>query len=394
MKKAQHILSWILLMGSAIFTMAQTSAPDSLMKEVLENNRTLRVARESYHVALLKAGTGNTPPDPEVEFGYLFGKPSELGNRIDFSVSQQVDFPTAYIHKSRLRKIRINQVELEYLISRQEVLLQTQQLWIKRLHLNQQEQLLLDRLHQAELINDHFRQKLATGEAGHLAINQSTMQMATLQGEYDQVVENIRSNQIALNEISGGEGMEILDKEFPASAGIVADSLLQAYMQSPELLLYIHEKRLKEEQKNLTLSQNLPKLSAGYYSESVLDQQFKGVQVGVTVPLWQNANRVRMARSEVIFAEADSERFSYLQRKELLQKLDRLESTKSRAFNLEEALGSGNNEELLNLALSSGEISLTEYFYASDFYFRSEQLLLQYRRDQLLIEADLMKIYL
>ncbi len=42
------------------------------MKLVLENNPTLRAAREAYQVALLRAGTGNTPPNPEVEFGYLF----------------------------------------------------------------------------------------------------------------------------------------------------------------------------------------------------------------------------------------------------------------------------------------------------------------------------------
>ena len=101
-----------------------------------------------------------------------------------------------------------------------------------------------------------------------------------------------------------------------------------------------------------------------------------------------------MARAEVIFAEADAERYTVLQRKEVLQKLDQLESIKSRANQLEEALGSGNSTALLTLALNSGEISLSEYFYASDFYFRNEQKLLQYKRDQLLLEADLLKVYL
>jgi len=398
--KVRPIYSFLLLIGTLIATEAQIPittqipTPDTLIKKVLENNMTLKVARESYQVAILEAGTGNTPPDPKVEFGYLFGKPSEMGNRLDFSVSQQVDFPTAYIHKSRLRKIKITQAELEYVISRQEVLLQARQLWIDRLHLNQQEQLLLKRLKQAETINDHFRQKLASGEESQLVYSQSNLQLAALQSEYEQVLAEIKSNQWSLNEISGGIEVDIKDTIFPIPVRIVPDSLLQVYSNSPAIQLHHRELQLKEEQKGLTVSQNLPKISAGYYSESVLDQQFKGFQVGVTVPLWENSNRIKQAKSEVIFAEADAERYTYLQRKEVMQKLDQLESLKSRAHHLEEALGTGKSIELLILALNAGEISLSEYFYVSDFYFRNTQLLLQFKKDQLLKEAELLKVYL
>jgi hypothetical protein len=53
-----------------------------------------------------------------------------------------------------------------------------------------------------------------------------------------------------------------------------------------------------------------------------------------------------------------------------------------------------NDEELLKIALEMGEISLSEYIYASDFYFRNIQSLHKFKRDQLLLEADLMKVYL
>ncbi len=398
--KARFIYSFLLLIGIMIAAKAQIStinqflSPDSLMKQVLENNRTLKVARESYQVAILEAGTGNTPPDPEIEFGYLFGKPSEMGNRLDFSITQQVDFPTVYIHKSRLKKIKTTQAELEYIISRQEVLLQAKQLWIERLHLNQEEQLLLTRLRAAETVHDHFRQKLASGEESPLAYSQSHLQLAALQSEYEQVLSDIRGNQISLNEISGGFEIDIRDTIFPIPVEILPDSILHAYMESPAMQLHHRELQWKEEQKGLTVSQNLPKFSAGYYSESVLDQQFKGFQVGISVPLWENSNRIKKAKSEVVFAEADAERYSYLQRKEILQMLDQLESLKAQTYHLEEALGSGNNIELLVLALNAGEISLSEYFYTSDYYFRNKQSLLQFKKELLLKEAELLRVYL
>lgn len=371
-----------------------TPTQDILIKTVLENNRDLRVARESYRVAILEAGTGNTPPDPQVEFGYLFGNPSDMGNRIDFRVSQQVDFPTAYVHKSRVRSIRTSQAELEYLMTRQEVLLRARQLWIERIHLNQQEYLLRKRLQQARKINEHFQHKLVSGEVGQLVFGHSNLQLATLQNEVEQVLSELRVNQLAILEISGGIEVEIADTVFPEPAGLDPDTLFQAYLHSPEMQLYHHELELKEEQKNLAVSQNLPKFSAGYYSESVLDQRFKGFQVGVTVPLWENTNRIKQARTEISFAEAEAERYMYVQKRELMQKLDQLKSMDLRVRQMEEALNMINEPELLTIALENGEISLSEYFYASDFYFRNQQLLLRNKRDLLLKESDIMKVYL
>jgi hypothetical protein len=65
----------------------------------------------------------------------------------------------------------------------------------------------------------------------------------------------------------------------------------------------------------------------------------------------------------------------------------------SRVEKLEEALGSGNSMQILTSSMESGEISLSEYFYNSDFYFRNQQLLLRYEMELLALEADLLKIY-
>jgi cobalt-zinc-cadmium efflux system outer membrane protein len=392
MMKTDKIFTSILLMAIAFQGMSQDH--QALMKNVLDNNRDLRTARESYHVAILEAGTGITPPDPEIEFGYLFGNPADLGNRVDFKVSQQVEFPTAYIHKSRLKKIETSQAELKYILVRQETLYLARQLWIERIHLNMQAIMITDRLAQAEQINDHFRQKLASGEVGELAFSQSNLQMAVLQSRLDQVWSHIRQNDLALAEISGGNEVMVSDSKFPDPALVIPDSLLLAYQEGAAMQMYHGALQISEEQKSLAISQNLPKLSAGYYSESVLNQKFKGVQVGITVPLWENSKRVKQAKSAIIYAEADAERYTFHQKREVQQKLSQLESLGSRVQKLENALDSGRGSDILALSLENGEISLTDYFYASDFYFQNELLLLEYKRDQLLTEADLLKIYL
>ena len=364
------------------------------MKLVLENNPTLRAAREAYQMEILQASTGNTPPDPEIEFGYLFGKPVEMGNRIDFSVNQQVDFPTTYIHRSRVRKIRSSLAELEYMSVRQEILLKARELWIEGIYLNNHLELLEERLSGAREIQQGFLQKVAAGEEGQLSLNQARLHLLNLEAEYEQVRTDIQDNQLSLNEITGGSDQQITTSLLPLGSTIIGDSILAAYLQSPELLLYQQELELKKEEKNLAVSQNLPGISTGYYSESVLDQKFKGFHIGITVPLWENANKIKNARSEVIFAEVDLERFNAQQEKAVLQKLNQLENLDTRIELFEEALEEGNTMELLAFSMQSGEISLTEYFYSSDFHFRNQQLLLEYRKERLLLEAKLLKVYL
>ena len=170
-----------LLSGIWVQTLAQS--PEALMMRVLENNRKLLAGREAVQVAILEAGTGNTPSDPEVEFGYLFGTPSDLGNRIDFGITQQLDFPTAYFNRSELKKIKNSQAELEYILARQEVLLEARQIWIEHLHLNQLRKLLGKRLHQARIIESHMEQRLNAGEANLLELGQSRLMVASLEGE-------------------------------------------------------------------------------------------------------------------------------------------------------------------------------------------------------------------
>jgi len=390
--KSRHILFACLAFGLIESVLAQE--PDSLMKMVLEHNRSLNVAREALQVEILKAGTGNTPPDPEVEFGYLFGKPSDMSNRIDFGITQQLDFPTSYIYRSNLRKIRVSRSELVYILTRQEVLLEAKKLWIEQIHLNQLHSLLTKRLQQAEIIQDQAERQLEAGEIGLLEVGQSNLLVACIEGETDDVSSRLKSNRLSLKEITGGFAFESKDTLLPQPVSFISDSLLKAYRQGPSTLLYQHDLDMKEEEKNLAVSNHLPKLSAGYYSETVIDQAFRGVHLGVSVPLWENINTVKRAQSEVVRAKAEMDRFKYQQEREILQKLNELENLCSRVIKLEKALESANSLELLATVLQNGEISFSEYFYNSDFFFRNQQLLLRYKRDMLMKEAELMKLYM
>ena len=390
--KKRHFISIALILATTSFTRSQEA--DTLMKLVLEQNRTLKVAREASFTAILRAGTGNTPPDPEVEFGYLFGEPTSIGNKINIMVKQQVDFPSSYAHRSKLKKIRSSRAELEYLQIRQEILSEANRLWIEQLHLNQLSQLLSERLARAVTIKVHVEAMMEVGEVGPLEYSQANLMVASVEGEYEEVLSELENNRLAVTEMTGGVVVEISDTLFPEPMFITEDSLLAAYRTGPGALLHQRSREEKESEKNLARSQHLPKLSAGYFSEAVSTEAFRGFTLGISLPLWENTSTVKTAQSALILSESELDRYLYELEKEVRQKINMLKTLHSRVEKMEEALGAANSLSLLTSFMESGEISLSEYFYTSDFYFRNQQLLLRYKRDLLALEADLLKIYL
>lgn len=384
---------YTLALALCIESLAWTQDVDSLMNLVLENNRILMVAREASQTAILRAGTGNTPSDPEFEIGYLYGDPTQIGNKVNILVKQEVDFPTAYAHRSKLKQIRQSRAELEYVLVRQAVLSETRQLWIKQVHLNKLSQLLGQRLKQAKAIQSDFSEMMNAGEVGLLEYTQANLMVASIESEFDEVLSKLESNRLALLEMTGGQEVELKDTIFPVPVSIQEDSILADYRMGPGAQLHQQDRYEKEKEKSLARSQHLPKISAGYFSETIPSEAFRGFTVGISVPLWENARTIKTAQSALIQSEAKMDQYLVEQERNLRQKLNKLANLYGRVEKLEEALGSANSLQILTSSMESGEISLSEYFYNSDFYFRNQQLLLRYEMELLALEADLLKIY-
>ena len=67
---------------------------DNVLTEVEKNNTTLSSIRKNIDADKIGNKTGLLPKNPEAEFNYLWGNPSDIGNRTDFSIKQSFDFPT------------------------------------------------------------------------------------------------------------------------------------------------------------------------------------------------------------------------------------------------------------------------------------------------------------
>ena len=366
---------------------------DTLLRRVADNNREILAATSRYEAEVLASKVGNSPPNPEVEYGYMWGDPASVGDRVDFAITQTFAFPTAYTSRSKLRKIGTEQAALRLASVRQEVMTQARKSWIEAVYLNNKRKMLDVRLRNAELVNTGFQRKFETGEANQLQRNQAFLKYTVLKNEYNLTLTAIENVSNELKNLAGGEEVVIPDTVLPQPADLNLDTLLAAYGQGPVNQWYSGEVEKWAQEKDVIFNNKLPRLMAGYYSESVLGIDMRGVKAGITIPLWGNAHAVNQAKASRAMAESDAWQYQAEERTRITNLYGRWASLKVQVEDLVKAVQTVDNETLLVRSLETGEMSLTEYFYESDFFFQSRLMTLDAWREVLTLEAELLKVY-
>jgi hypothetical protein len=122
---------------------------------------------------------------------------------------------------------------------------------------------------------------------------------------------------------------------------------------------------------------NLPKIETGYHSQGILGQSYKGVHAGITIPLWENKNRIRAAQLNLNFATAQAQTHILEHMYENKGYYDQLEVRSKSMQEYQSLLVTLNNTALLNKALALGQITIIQYFQDESYYFSAYDKYLQ-----------------
>ena len=91
----KRTLSIFLICACSLSAMGQ-SPMESILSSVENNNTTLKALRLEMEAEKLSNDAEATLADPEFEFAYLWGRPSDIGARQDVSASQTFDYATLF----------------------------------------------------------------------------------------------------------------------------------------------------------------------------------------------------------------------------------------------------------------------------------------------------------
>ena len=370
---------------------AKAQTISEVLKQIERNNTVLAALKQSGEAEKISNKTGIYLENPEVEYHYLWGNSSELGNRTDFSITQSFDFPTTYRYKQKVSDGKNLQVDMQYQIESKKILLEAKNICIELIYMNIYSLELEKRLQHAQQISNAYQSKFDKGDANILDLNKAKLNLLNAEKEVNIHETDRELLQAELIRLNGGKAidfrlmsydMEILPSDFDVwYASIRSNNLLIKYLQQ--------ETELSKKTEKLQRSMNLPKFFAGYMSEKVVNEHFQGVAVGISIPLWENKNTVKTVKAQTLARQAvvdDADFHFHNESKSLYQKATKLRQIVS---DYRKTMESINSSDLLKKALDAGELSLINYIQELGIYYDAADNLLQTERDYQLVVAEL-----
>lgn len=382
------IITTILAFG---LSLSAQNIIDTVLATVERNNTTLSAYRKSTDAEKIGNKTGLAIPNPEVEFGYLIGNPSAIGNRTDFSITQSFDFPTAYAYKKQISNLKNEQSELEYKKQRIDILYQTRQLCIRLTYHNAFKIELEKRYVNAQRVANAYKEKFEKGDIGILEYNKAQIDLLSISKKLENNEIERYAHLSKLTTLNGGYTINFTDSIFPLLT--IPEDFEQWYAQAetnnPLLQWLKQEIAIASKEEKLNTAMSFPKFTAGYMNENADDEKFQGVTLGVTIPLWENKNTVKYAKAYTIAMHS-------LERDNKLQFYNNMKSLHAKIIAMQKnvndyrsKLALFSNSELLKQAFNKGKISLSEYIYELSLYYNSISTLLEMEMDLLIACAEL-----
>ena len=388
------IITYVILCVVGTISAKAQNDYSSILKDVETNNIELQALRAELQAQQIENNAANNLENLSVEGSYSWGNHVQMGPKKTLSVAQPFDFPTVYAVRGKLMKITNSNLELHYSAERMNILLEAKKLCVEITYYNSLIQLYNQRLDAAKTIADNYNKKMEAGKANILEVNKAELNLASLQSEYDKAVAERQNLLVALAGMNGGKTVAINNVGYEkASLPANFETWYKEVENKNPILLHAQGLvDVNKQQLKLTKNQWLPQLHVGYVNETVVDESYQGVAVGLSLPLWNNKSKVKQSKAQLQTSEAildgtrnecyNTYKTLYNQSQTLQQNADKLASTLSRC----------NSEALLQKALDAGEISLLEYLLEIEFYQQAAINTLAAQRDAQMALAELFAI--
>ncbi|MDR0765661.1 MAG: TolC family protein [Odoribacteraceae bacterium] len=361
--KTYHITTCITLLSLLATGARAQEEIDEVLRRVEQNNKTLVASRELLKAERVEARAGNYLANPTADVEKLWTRKNDAG--YELTIKQSIDFPAAYGQRNVLARLRENTAGYRHQAARQQILLEARQTCIEIIYLRALQTLLDERLQNAERLAGAYRKKLEQGSANRLELNKILLE--TLDAR-----EQARDNRSALDAarerlraLNGGIPVAFEQETFPVVREIPSlEQLQERYLATdPSIGELAGQEEIALQEVKLNRALSLPKFDLGYKrAGGGSASTSNGIVVGVSIPLFENRNKVKAARARASLATAVSEEARLDLRVSLKRLRDRLLSLDAARKDYVVVLSDLRGKELLDKALDAGQISVIEYF--------------------------------
>lgn len=369
---------------------------ESWMAQIAQNNTTLKALHRQMQASVLANGSNLCLPDPEAEVAYLVGTPKGVPNRTNVSLTQSLDWDVLLGRRRALAKANNQVAYNDYRRAVQQVLTEADEQFTTLVYYNKLCGELSQRQALAEEIERLYQQKFERGDINQLEVNKVRLNASVSRADWARA-NNERQQILAnLQRLNGGHAVAFTDTVYPlagkalpplvdfqsALAGSLAVQTAQAAVAQSEAEIKVAK------------AEGLPALTVGFQGEYIKQNNYSGLSLGFTVPIWGNSRKkIRKAEAELAANRLTVDDVIYQERAQVAKLYASAQQLQQAANALQKDMQLMNNDQLLRRSLELGQISLLDYLLELSFYYTARTSQLEAERDaQLAVSALRSKI--
>lgn len=391
-RAAYVALSLVAASALAVPASAQEKVSD-VLSMIEQNNTELQALRKRAESEQYGYKAERALDAPEIGFDYLWSSPADIGTRKDVSVTQSVDLAALTGARGKLATSKTALSDAQYRIDRQRVLLEAKSLYINIVYCNALASELSERIARSEKIEAAYRDMQLRGETDMIEVNKAHLAYVAQKNALARNEIERASLLADLQRLNGGETVEVNALVYDENVMLPADFRIwydEMSQRSPELDYMRKNVEVNASEARTAKMSNYPTLTAGYMAELVKGSNFRGLTLGLSIPLWSVRSKVRQANSSYEASkleERDAASQLYSSLRGLYEKAKGLQEISS---TLSESLAvSTEAMALTEHRLQAGEISLIDNIMEFSLYYSLEDEALEAARDYNLSLAEL-----
>lgn len=357
----KHLINIILFLSLSATVFAQSIG--NVLKEIESNNSDIKAARALLDAQIMEVRSQNMLGNTSVGYERMLGTRTQPEQSGKITVTQELDFPSIYLVRGNMNKVKIRQAGYAYEETRRSVLLSAKELCIELANLNRQHELIKERLGNIRKMTALYEKRFQNGDAGILDINKIRMQEMS---ENAALTLNSNERNRIVRQLSALNGGQEISRTLESDTQLTELPGYQEYYdEASNADLGV---KISNETYNIAVSEHkvarnswLPSLGLSYIREMRPAETSNGFEIGVSFPLWNNLRKVKQTKANKAYAMWQNEKI-------------KTETGSEIRTNYEEALSLWNtlkdydinlvyeNIRLLDKALEAGQISMIEYF--------------------------------
>lgn len=379
-----------LLVAAGLLAAASLHAQSpALLDTIARNNPTLRAALAGRRAAEAANRAETRLPDPEAEVAYLAGSPSGVPNRTNVSLTQELDWGVLTGRRKGLVEAADRTAAARQRGVYREVMADALEQLVLLVHGNRMVAEMEARLALAQQVEGLCLKLYDKGDLTEPEMNKARLNTVVAKADRQRAADERAAVMARLRALNGGLSFVCNDTVY----SLPADDLCRAAetrslprtaaVEGAEAAVAEAEAEVK-----LARAQQWPSFTVGFQGEYIRQNNYSGLSLGLSLPLWGNKRaEVRRREAELLASRldlADTQLTARAQQELLAQKTRRLLQV---ADELHQGLLATSNSRLLQRSLELGQISLLDFLLETSFYYAARTAWLEAERDAYLSAA-------